>query len=120
MQGVTRIGRTVDPETREFVVEVAPEQLPRNWALGQRVNVAIKVPLPPDSIVVPSAVRGPSRGPGGRVARVQGRAVWTPVEVGAVSGIYLQLHGGVSPGDVIVHPKGRYTFEPVAIEGSRK
>ena len=117
---VTRIGRTVDPETREFVVEVAPEQLPRNWALGQRVNVAIKVPLAADSIVVPQLFVAHRGGRAGVWRVVQGRATWTPVEVGAVSGIHLQLHGGVSPGDVIVHPRGRYAFEPVAIEASRQ
>jgi HlyD family secretion protein len=116
---VARVGRTVDPETREFVVEVAPEQLPRNWALGQRVNVAIKVPLPEDSLVVPQLFVAHRGGRAGVWRVVEGRATWTPVEVGAVSGIYLQLHGGISPGDIIVHPKGRYAFEPVAVEVSK-
>jgi HlyD family secretion protein len=116
---VARVGRTVDPETREFVVEVAPEQLPRNWALGQRVNVAIKVPLPADSIVVPQLFVAHRGGRAGVWRLVEGRATWTPVDVGAVSGIYLRLHSGVSPGDVIVHPRGRYAFEPVAVEVSR-
>ncbi len=117
---VSRVGRSVDPETREFMVEVTPEQVPRNWALGQRVNVAIEVPLPPESIAVPQLFIAHRAGRAGVWRVVRGRATWTPVEVGAVSGTYLLVHGGVSPGDVIVHPKGRYELEPVTMEMSQQ
>jgi len=39
---VSRLGREADRETREFIVEVRVEQLPANWAIGQRAEVAIQ------------------------------------------------------------------------------
>lgn len=39
---VSRLGREMDRETREFLVDVRVEQLPANWAVGQRAEVYIK------------------------------------------------------------------------------
>jgi HlyD family secretion protein len=111
---VIRVGRSVDPETREFVVDLSPERLPRSWALGQRAHVSIQVPLPPHSIVVPFKLISRRDGRPGVWRRVVGRAVWTPVEMGATSGTYVQLLQGVKPGDVLLDPRGRYTFEAVS------
>jgi HlyD family secretion protein len=117
---VVRISRTVDPETREFMIELSPDGLPRNWALGQRAFVAIDVVLPPETLVVPLAFVARRDGRAGVWRRVLGRAIWAPIEAGAVSGKYLQMLHGVAPGDVVLDPRGRYTFEAVAIEGSLK
>jgi HlyD family secretion protein len=39
---VSRLGREADRETREFLVDVRVEQLPANWAVGQRAEVSIQ------------------------------------------------------------------------------
>jgi HlyD family secretion protein len=117
---VVRISRTVDPETREFMIELSPDRLSRNWALGQRAFVAIEVFLPPDTLVVPLAFVARRDGRAGVWRRVLGRAVWSPIEAAAVSGKYLQVVRGVAPGDAILDPSGRYTFELVTIEGFPK
>lgn len=39
---VSRLGREMDRETREFLVDVRVEQLPVNWAVGQRAEVYIQ------------------------------------------------------------------------------
>jgi len=39
---VSRLGREMDRETREFLVDVRVEQLPANWATGQRAEVHIQ------------------------------------------------------------------------------
>lgn len=39
---VARLGREADRETREFLVDVRVEQLPANWAVGQRAEVFIQ------------------------------------------------------------------------------
>lgn len=39
---VSRLGREMDRETREFLVDVRVEQLPANWAVGQRAEVYIQ------------------------------------------------------------------------------
>jgi len=38
---VIRVSPEVDRETREFLVDIAPEQLPQRWAVGQRAEVFI-------------------------------------------------------------------------------
>ncbi|MBV6500663.1 MAG: Multidrug resistance protein MdtA [Prosthecobacter sp.] len=40
---VSRLGLEMDRETREFIVDVRVEQLPVNWAVGQRAEVYIQV-----------------------------------------------------------------------------
>lgn len=40
---VSRLGREMDRETREFIVDVRVEQLPVNWAVGQRAEVYIQI-----------------------------------------------------------------------------
>jgi len=111
---VMRVGRSVDPETREFIVDLSPERLPRNWALGQRAHVSIQVPLPPDSIVLPLSLVSRRDGRPGVWRLLVGRAVWSSIETGAISGTYIQVLQGVKPGDVILDPKGRYTLEAVS------
>jgi HlyD family secretion protein len=41
---VSRIGRETDRETREFLVDVRVNELPKNWTIGQRAEVYIKSP----------------------------------------------------------------------------
>lgn len=40
---VSRLGREMDRETREFLVDVRVEQLPVTWAVGQRAEVYIQI-----------------------------------------------------------------------------
>lgn len=40
---VSGLGREMDRETREFIVDVRVEQLPVNWAVGQRAEVYIQI-----------------------------------------------------------------------------
>ncbi|MBL9181480.1 MAG: efflux RND transporter periplasmic adaptor subunit [Verrucomicrobiaceae bacterium] len=40
---VSRLGREMDRETREFLVDVRVEQFPVNWAVGQRAEVYIQI-----------------------------------------------------------------------------
>ncbi|MCB1208410.1 MAG: HlyD family efflux transporter periplasmic adaptor subunit [Verrucomicrobiales bacterium] len=41
---VARIGRETDRETREFLVDVRVNELPKNWTIGQRAEVFIQMP----------------------------------------------------------------------------
>jgi HlyD family secretion protein len=41
---VSRIGRETDRETREFLVDVRVDELPKNWTIGQRAEVFIQMP----------------------------------------------------------------------------
>jgi hypothetical protein len=47
--------------------------------------------------------------------QVLGRAVWTPFESTVVSGKFIQVVKGVSPGDIILEPRGRYTRADIGL-----
>ena len=52
---VVRIGRETDPETREFLVDVQPQKLPKQWSVGQRAEVYIETARKSQATLVPSS-----------------------------------------------------------------
>ena len=51
---ICRLWRENDRETREYKVDIALEKLPRNWTLGQRLEVFIKVNAPKICVNIPA------------------------------------------------------------------
>ncbi|MCZ7638824.1 MAG: efflux RND transporter periplasmic adaptor subunit [Verrucomicrobia bacterium] len=103
---VARLGREADRETREFLVDVRVEQLPANWAVGQRAEVFIEtgrrtaVPVIPQRYVV---WRG--RDPGVFVD-ARGRAAWRPVRLGLHGRDLVEVTEGLAENDRVVAPLG--------------
>lgn len=52
---VVRLGREVDTETREFLVDVHVSDLPRNWAIGLRTDVYIATSKPSEGFLIPTS-----------------------------------------------------------------
>lgn len=52
---VVRLGREVDTETREFLVDVYVSDLPRNWAVGLRADVYIAASTPSQGLLIPTS-----------------------------------------------------------------
>jgi HlyD family secretion protein len=103
---VARLGREADRETREFLVEVRVEQLPANWAVGQRAEVFIETGRQSAAKVIPQrlvAWRG--REPGVFVD-AQGRAEWRTVRLGARGRELVEVTTGLAEGDRVVAPPG--------------
>ena len=110
---VQRIGRLVDQETREFTVDVGLEELPDNWALGQRASVSVSTDVQSVMPFVPQHyVRRENGRTGVWVAR-GGRATWQVVRLGFSSGPLVEIVDGVSPDDLVLEPIGRFAYEPV-------
>jgi len=117
---VRRIGREVDTETREFTVDIAPDLLPLNWAIGQRGSATIALDGRTGVIAVPGASIVRRDGHPGVWAVVGGRVVWRPVELGPIGGKRIEVRSGLNEGDVVViDPKGVYAFMPIAEPGFR-
>lgn len=99
---VRRLARQVDTETREFVVDITPRALPRNWAMGQRGTAILDLGARTGVIAVPVsavAARGETRGVyvlGG------GRAWWRPVETGGLGDAEVEVRAGLKPGNVVL------------------
>jgi len=52
---VSRLGREMDRETREFLVDVRATELPKNWTVGQRAEVFIETARQADAVLIPPA-----------------------------------------------------------------
>lgn len=96
---VARIGREVDRETREFLIDVRLDQLPQNWSLGQRAEVRIEVGSREGVLAVPSSFIFHRDGKPGVFRIANGNARWQPVTVGLRSGARVEIREGLSAGD---------------------
>ena len=111
---VARLGRETDRETREFLVDVEIEELPRNWSVGQRADVFIEIARKDGVTMVPSQVIMRNQGETAVVLSRDGRAVRQPVKTGLRGRTHVEIVEGLSPGDIVVNaqdsdpiPEGR-------------
>jgi len=111
---VARLGRETDRETREFLVDVETEQLPRNWSVGQRADVFIEIARKDGVTMVPSQVSMRNQGETVVVLNRDGRAVRQPVKTGLRGRTHVEIVEGLSPGEIVVNtqdsdpiPEGR-------------
>lgn len=99
---VERIGREVDRETRELLVDVAIERLPERLAIGQRADLWIEVGRAPDAVRLPARFLARSREQAGAWVLDEGRARFRPVQLGARSAEWVEVTAGLAPGEVVV------------------
>ena len=108
---VHRIGREVDGETREFTVDVAPDGLPANWAIGQRGTVEIRLAPDPQALSLPPAAIARRQGQAGIWLVTAGRAQWQPVTLGRIGPAGVEVMAGLQPGDlVLAEPEGAFAW----------
>jgi HlyD family secretion protein len=103
---VARLGRETDRETREFLVDVAVERLPRNWSVGQRADVFIETARRDGALVVPAQLILRRQGETGVMVARNGRAAWQPVEVGLRGQTRVEIISGLSAGEILVSALG--------------
>jgi HlyD family secretion protein len=103
---VVRLGRETDRETREFLVDVEIERLPRNWSVGQRADVFIETAHKVGVTIVPSRLILRNQGEIGVIANREGRAVWQPVKTGLRGHAEVEIVAGLSPGEIVVYNQG--------------
>lgn len=112
---VLRLSRQVDQETREFTADITLDSLPESWAMGQRANVAVEAQSPEQVIGIPEALVIRRDGRAGVWLAQRGRATWTPVTLGYISGSNVVVTRGLKAGDAVLAPTGRYAFQPVSL-----
>ncbi len=99
---VARLGREVDSETREFLVDVRTEHLPDNWAVGQRAEVYIEIGRKSDVPVIPSRMILWHDGIPGVYLAVNGKAIWKKVGFGLKGIDISEVTEGLSPDDIVI------------------
>jgi len=102
MGHVVRLGRETDTETREFLVDVAIEQLPEKWAIGQRADVYIETKRLENVLIVPAIYIAVVDGVRGVYRQEGNRAAWTPCTFGEQGRESIEITSGVEAGDVLV------------------
>lgn len=96
---VARLGREVDRETREFLVDVEVKELPANWAVGQRAELVIETDRKAGVLVVPEKMLAwRPEGPG-VFAEISGQARWQAVTLGMSGGGDVEIVEGLNAGD---------------------
>lgn len=101
---IARLGREVDPELREFIVDVAVDELPQTWAVGQRAEVYITTDRADDALAIPAEFLVVRSGITGVWLHQRGRAYWQPVEIGLRGRNMIEITAGLDAGDSVLRP----------------
>ena len=99
---VVRLGRETDRETREFLVDIAPQRLPANWTLGQRADVFIQTASIPDALSIPERFVHWQDNRTGVYVLTKGRAEWRTVTLGVRSRDRVQVQSGLAREDRVL------------------
>lgn len=102
---VARIALEADAAAREIEVEVAFDEPPARFAIDQEAEVAIRVGNARGLVIPLTAVIHDDGRPGVLVVR-DGRALFQPVEAGALGGEQLIVRLGLASGDLVVRAPG--------------
>lgn len=98
---VIRISREVDRETREFLVDVAPDQLPQGWAVGQRAEVFVTTGRKDNVVRVPVKMIRWRENQAGVWVSENGKANWRTLELGMTGREFAEVVLGLAENDVI-------------------
>lgn len=99
---VARLGREVDRETREFVVDVRVKDLPKNWAIGQRAEVFVEVDRSTDALAVPARLVRRRADATGVFVHSDGRAHWRAVKLGLQGRGVVEVKDGLQAGEAVL------------------
>ena len=99
---VMRLGREADRETRQFIVDVKPDNLPVNWAVGQRAEVFIKTAHKADAVLLPSKAILREEEKIGVLVEKDGRAVWRSIKIGLRGREEVEILEGLDPGETVI------------------
>ena len=102
---VTRTSRETDRETREYRVDIAPDSLPDNWVLGQRLEVDIHVGSIENCLSVPNRLICRDKQRTFVLVEEEGCIAERDVSIGVQTRQQTQILSGLSESDrVILHP----------------
>jgi len=102
MGSVIRISPEVDRETREFLVDVKPDQLPQGWAVGQRAEVFIATGAKDDVVRIPARMIRWRENQAGVWVNENGKARWRPLELGMAGREFIEVVRGLNENDTVI------------------
>lgn len=99
---IIRISPEVDRETREFLVDVKPDQLPQGWAVGQRAEVFIATGAKDDVVRISVRMIRWRENQAGVWTSENGRARWRPLELGMAGREFIEVVRGLNENDTVI------------------
>lgn len=102
---VSRLGRETDRETREFLVDVRVNELPKNWTIGQRAEVFIETGREAEALVLPQEYLVWKDKRPGVFVPAEGRVKWREVTLGVRGAKQVAIKTGMSAGDMVIRHK---------------
>jgi RND family efflux transporter MFP subunit len=101
---VSRIGREVDRETRELLVDVAFDAAPETLVFGQRVDLWIELARASAVLRIPSGSVARIGDREGAFVSDGSRASFRPLEFGRRGREFVEVVRGLAEGDVVLDP----------------
>jgi len=101
---VARLGRETDRETREFLVDVAVLELPKNWAVGQRAEVYIQTQRKPSAILLPAKYVVWRDGSPGTFVDADGWTAWRSLRLGVRTPEIVEVLDGLGVDESAIAP----------------
>lgn len=99
---VARMSPQTDRETREFLVDVGVEQLPKTWAVGQRAEVYIETGRHADVMTISQRLVSWRDGKAGVMVDDAGKARWQKVLLGLRGRENVEVMEGITAGQVVI------------------
>lgn len=99
---VVRLGREVDSETREFLVDVHVSDLPQNWAIGLRTDVYIATSNPSEGLLIPTSAVFWKEGKPSAFVVNDGYVQRREIELGVRGIRAIEVKSGLAEGEMVV------------------
>ena len=113
---VVRIAPQADRETREILVDVAIDQMPKVWAVGQRAEAYIETARKENALLIPQrVVLWRQQQPGVYVIE-NGRAYWRKIALGIEGRNQVEVKEGLQPDRVVLIPGSKLPRDGRAVK----
>ena len=99
---VVRLARQMDPETREFLVNVRVKELPKNWSVGQRAEVYVQTGAKADVPSIPQRLLLWRDGKPGVFVDDGGKARYQEVGLGLKGRETVEIVRGLAIGQAVI------------------
>jgi HlyD family secretion protein len=116
---VARISPQADSETKEVLVDVAIDNLPETWAVGQRAEVYIETKRKENALVIPQRVIVRRQQPGVYVIE-NGKTYWRRIVAGIEGKETIEVTEGIKAGQVVLIPDAKLPKDGRAVKVVKK
>lgn len=117
---VVRIAPEADRETREVLVDVGIDRLPKSWAIGQRAEVFVETARKENALVIPQRVVAWRQQQPGVFAIDNARAYWRKITLGIQGKENVEAAEGLQPDQAVLIPGLKLPRDGRAVKAKKK